>query len=213
MICLTAPEADRKNARREIILPKTQLFCHHAWVYQPASYLSAKSANQSINHRLPWPLHPPPLPPPPRPLVRRRAARTSHSRSCPHPPPLPYPFLHILSTSHRCTGEGDGSRPRGLPRRPRSRRPLRHATPRNASCSASSNTRRAPLRERVPQPPSSAHGRGRRAWRGGRGAGEGAAAIPGPITGVVAAVDVARVAALGRLLGCSDVTPSPPTPP
>jgi len=57
----------------------------------------------------------------------------------------------------------------------------------------------SPLRERASRPPSSARGRGTCAWRGGRGAGEGAATIPGPITGVMAVVEVARVAALGRL--------------
>ena len=46
----------------------------------------------------------------------------------------------------------------------------------------------------------------------GGGAGAGAAAIPGPIAGVAAIVEVARVAALGRLLGCCGATPSPPTP-
>ena len=46
----------------------------------------------------------------------------------------------------------------------------------------------------------------------GGGAGAGAAATAGPIGGVVAIVEVARVAALGRLLGCGSATPSPPTP-
>ena len=44
------------------------------------------------------------------------------------------------------------------------------------------------------------------------GAGAGAAAIPGPIARVVAVVEVARVAALGRLLGCGGAMPSPPMP-
>jgi hypothetical protein len=47
----------------------------------------------------------------------------------------------------------------------------------------------------------------------GGGADAGAAAIPGPIAGVVAVVAVARVATLGRLLGCGGATPSLPTPP
>ena len=37
--------------------------------------------------------------------------------------------------------------------------------------------------------------------------------IPGPIAGVAAVVEAARVAALRRLLGCGGATPSPPTPP
>ena len=47
----------------------------------------------------------------------------------------------------------------------------------------------------------------------GGGAGAGAAAILGPIAGIVAIVEVARVAALDQLLGCGSATPSPPTPP
>ena len=47
----------------------------------------------------------------------------------------------------------------------------------------------------------------------GGGVGAGAAAIPGPIAGVVAVVEVARAAALGRLLGCGVTIPSPLTPP
>jgi len=37
--------------------------------------------------------------------------------------------------------------------------------------------------------------------------------IPGPIAGVAAVVEAARVAALRRLLGCGGATPSPPSPP
>ena len=46
----------------------------------------------------------------------------------------------------------------------------------------------------------------------GGGASAGATAIPRPIAGVVAIVEAARVAALGRLLGCGGAMPSPPTP-
>jgi len=46
----------------------------------------------------------------------------------------------------------------------------------------------------------------------GGGATAGAAAITGPIAKVVPVVEVARVAALCRLLGCGDATSSPPTP-
>ena len=45
----------------------------------------------------------------------------------------------------------------------------------------------------------------------GGGAGAGAASIPGAIAGAVVVVELARVAALGRLLGCGGATPSPPT--
>ena len=47
----------------------------------------------------------------------------------------------------------------------------------------------------------------------GGGAGASAVAIPELIARVVAVMEVARVAALGRLLGCGGATPSPPTPP
>ena len=47
----------------------------------------------------------------------------------------------------------------------------------------------------------------------GGGASASTAAIPGPIAGVVAVVEVGRVAALGRLLGCGGATPSPQMPP
>jgi hypothetical protein len=88
----------------------------------------------------------------------------------------------------------------------------RRAAPRNASCSAPSNMRRVPAPGKSVAAPSSARGRGKYAWCGGRGAGEDAAAISGPIAGVVAVVEVARVAGLGRLLGCNGATLSPPTP-
>jgi hypothetical protein len=89
----------------------------------------------------------------------------------------------------------------------------RRTAPRCTTPPAPQTREGSPLRERAPRPPSSAHGRGRCAWRGGRCAGEGAAAIPGPIIGAVAIVEVARVAALGQLLGCGGATPSPQMPP
>ena len=46
----------------------------------------------------------------------------------------------------------------------------------------------------------------------GSGAGAGTTAILGPMAEVVAVVEVVRVAALGRLLGCGGAMPSPPMP-
>jgi hypothetical protein len=93
-------------------------------------------------------------------------------------------------------GEGGGSRPRGPPRI------LKHAEgPRSGKD------------HRVLPPLLTGVGGARGVEADGGGASAGAAAISGPIAGAAAVIEVARVAALGRLLGCGGATPSPSTPP
>ena len=58
------------------------------------------------------------------------------------PPPLPYPFLPILSASRRCTGKAMGAVLGVFLAVPEV--DARRATPRNTSCSASSNVRSVP---------------------------------------------------------------------
>ena len=111
-------------------------------------------------------------------------------------------------------GEGDGSHPRGPPRRLRSRRPPRRA----AQClllrilKHAEGHRSGKQRRGLPHLLAAVGGT-RGVEADGGGAGAGAASIPGPIAGAVAVVEVERVAALGWLLGCGGTTLYPPTPP